>query len=398
MRAFDPTQWQHERQLAEFDRLLESMRAWVNGLPPWAPFDRAKSLWSRISGRLTELQVSLDRVLVVGVVGGSGVGKSTLINALVGEEVCAAGDVERPTTKRPVIIHHPSVNVEFLELDDERPEIHETAVPILENMVLVDCPDPDTQTSEMVVRLPAGRDAHEASAAENRNREILRRVLPRCDVLVHVGTAQKYKTEAVLRELAEHAPGRQIVFVQTHAATDADIREDWRRHLESRGFDVPKLFRIDSVEALKRHRRGDVLPEAFGELVEFLRRELAERGRARIKRANVLDLVQWYLDQVNGDVERSLPAVARLDGAIAGEQARLFKKVRGELERQLREHRRLWRTRLLRETTERWGWGPFASFVRLTSSAGSLVRMLPLVPRGGQRRWWLPAGLARARR
>ena len=169
------------------------------------------------------------------------------------------------------------------------------------------------------------------------------------------------------------------MFVQTHAATDADIREDWRRHLESRGFDVPKLFRIDSVEALKRHRRGDVLPEAFGELVEFLRRELAERGRARIKRANVLDLVQWYLDQVNGDVERSLPAVARLDGAIAGEQARLFKKVRGELERQLREHRRLWRTRLLRETTERWGWGPFASFVRLTSSAGSLVRMLPLV-------------------
>ncbi len=41
MRAFDPTQWQHERQLAEFDRLLESLRAWVNGLPPWAPFDRA---------------------------------------------------------------------------------------------------------------------------------------------------------------------------------------------------------------------------------------------------------------------------------------------------------------------------------------------------------------------
>jgi hypothetical protein len=379
MRAFDSTQWQHERQLAEFDRLLESLRSWVNGLPAWPPFDRAKALWSRIGGRLTELQVSLDRVLVVGVVGGSGVGKSTLINALVGEEVCAAGDVERPTTKRPVIIHHPAVDVEFLELDEERPEVHEIAAPLLESMVLVDCPDPDTQASEGVLRLPAGRELHEAGAGENRNREILRRVLPRCDVLIHVGTAQKYKTEAVLRELADHAPGRQIVFVQTHAATDADIREDWRRFLEKRGFEIPLLFRIDSAEALVRRERGEGPPAEFGELVDFLRRELAERGRARIKRANALDLVEWYLDQVQSDVESNLPAVARLESAVGEERARMFAKVRGELERQLREHRRLWRTRLLRETTERWGWGPFASFVRLTSSAGSLVRLLPLM-------------------
>jgi hypothetical protein len=33
---------------------------------------------------------------------------------------------------------------------------------------------------------------------------------------------------------------------------------------------------------------------------------------------------------------------------------------------------------LLRQVTERWGGGPFASFVRLVSSAGSLVRLAPL--------------------
>jgi predicted ATPase len=371
MPAFDTNYWRQQEQLADFDRLLADLREWVERLPPWTPFGRARALWDRVAPRLVELQVHLDRVLVVGVVGGSGTGKSTLVNALVGRRVCAAGEVERPTTKRPVIVHHPSVDPLFLPLADENPEVHSLALPLLENMILVDCPDPDTQASDL-------RLAGDRSVDANRNLEILRRILPHCDVLVCVGTAQKYKTEAVARELLEHAPGRQVVFVQTHAASDADIRADWRRHLEAIGFDVPTVFRIDSEAALSRREHGEPAPPEFNELLDFLNRELAERGRLRIKRANVLDLVDWYVETVDREIQMALPKVRELEHAAAAEQARLFGKVRDRLAQQLREHRGLWRARLLRQVTERWGGGPFAAFVRLASGAGSLVRLLPL--------------------
>ena len=381
MTAFDPNYWREQRQLADVDRLLANLRAWVEGLPAWEPFDRAKALWHRVSPRLDELQSHLDRVLVVGVVGGSGTGKSTLINAMVGRRVCTAGDVERPTTKRPVIVHHPSVDASFLPLADDRPEIHSLALPLLENVILVDCPDPDTQASPDIlskgaaVRSPGGDGS---AASSNRNREVLRRVLPHCDVLLYVGTAQKYKTQAVTHELREHAPGRQIVFVQTHAGTDADIRADWREHLESLGFDVPQTFRIDSERALARREQGEPAPPEFDELLDFLNRELAERGRQRIKRANVLDLVDWYVQTVDLEVQAALPKLRALDEAAVAEQTRLFGKVRERLAEQLRQNRRLWRTRLLRQVTDRWSGGPFASFVRLVSSAGSLARLAPL--------------------
>jgi hypothetical protein len=372
MTAFDSSYWREQQRLADFDRLVGRLRGWVESLPDWTPFERAKATWLRVAPRLESLQVHLDRVLVVGVVGGTGTGKSTLINAIVGRRVCDAGDVQRPTTTRPVIVHHPAVDASFLPLANESPEIHEVALSLLENLILIDCPDPDTQSGD------GGAHPFSGSPAESRNRDLLRRVLPHCDVLIHVGTAQKYKTHLVTSELRAHAAGRQIVFVQTHAATDADIRADWKRHLESIGFEVPVVFRVDSEEALLRRERGDSAPPEFNELLDFLHRQLAERGRQRIKRANVLDLVEWFVDTVRRDVDAALPAIAELEQAVATEQARLFDKVQSRLDLQLRENRHLWRVRLLRQVTERWSSGPFAAFVRLVSSAGSLMRLLPL--------------------
>ncbi|MFM8435316.1 MAG: hypothetical protein ACKOBP_08260, partial [Planctomycetia bacterium] len=78
------------------------------------------------------------------------------------------------------------------------------------------------------------------------------KILPACDVLLLVATVQKYRSWIVARELAAFAPGRPLLFVQTHASRDPDIRADWRRELERQGFVVPRIFRVDGVEALAR--------------------------------------------------------------------------------------------------------------------------------------------------
>ena len=201
--------------------------------------------------------------------------------------VCEAGDVQRPTTTRPVIVHHPSVDPSFLPLAGDDPEIHSLALPLLENVILVDCPDPDTQPA--TANSPRSGESDRRSSDTNAGDATDRHASPMSNLSAledeHCRQPQpgnpapraaalrcadprrhgeKYKTQAVTRELREHAPGRQIVFVQTHAATDADIRPDWRRHLESIGFDVPTLFRIDSEEALTaaRARRTGAVPNS----------------------------------------------------------------------------------------------------------------------------------------
>ena len=50
---------------------------------------------------------SLDAPLLAVVGGSTGAGKSTLVNSLVGQRVTKPG-VLRPTTRSPVLVHHPS--------------------------------------------------------------------------------------------------------------------------------------------------------------------------------------------------------------------------------------------------------------------------------------------------
>ena len=102
-KTFTEDDWREQQQLADFDRLIGALHQWAQSAPPWEPFDRSRALIARIEPRLRELQIHLDQVLVVGVLGGSGTGKSTLINALVGQRVSEAGDVQRGLRRRSAL-------------------------------------------------------------------------------------------------------------------------------------------------------------------------------------------------------------------------------------------------------------------------------------------------------
>ena len=161
----------------------------------------------------------------------------------------------------------------------------------------MDCPDPDTQDPD-------------DGAGGQRHLDILRTVLPHCDVMVHTVTSQKYKSHVVGQELLKNAPGRQILYVQTHAAHDPDNRADLRKYLDALGLRVPEVFRFDAVEALAHQEHGEPVDGEFSRFRDLLEHELASRARHRIRRANLLGLYEWLLATIKAPITTGLEAVS----------------------------------------------------------------------------------------
>ena len=361
-----------EPDFAAFDLLVDALSRWAAAAPAWPPARRVRSEWDDVAPRLDKARRELSRVLVVGVVGGTGTGKSTLVNALAGAEVTAAGDIARPTTVNPVVIAARDVDVSWLPLDAMQARLVRSDSPAVASIVLVDCPDPDTQ---------GGGDAPpdaERPSGSNRNRDLLEAVLPACDVLLLVSTAQKYRSWIVAREVAAFAPGRPLLFVQTHASRDPDIRDDWRKELESQGFDVPRIFRLDGVEAAARAAAGLAPEPGFRDLVAAIEAEFSGRAARRVRRTGALDLAAWFTRRARNDLAASTAPVAALATGVDTERKRLESILARSIGTTLRANRSAWQRLISDDVVGRWHGGPFASFLHVLGALGSLwQRMRP---------------------
>ena len=379
---FTAPDWEREHLLAGLDPVpLPAGRLGPQGTPHWPPFAAAEGLIDRLEPRLRVPEIDLDRALVVGFLGGSGTGKSTLFNSLLGRQISRAGKEYRPMTRRAIVACHPDVDPSFLGLERDEIEVHRLNIPLLEQMILVDCPDPDTQDPD-------------DGAGGQRHLDILRAVLPHCDVMVHTVTSQKYKSHVVGQELLKNAPGRQILYVQTHAAIDTDNRADLRKYLDALGLRVPEVFRLDAMEALSLQERGEPVDGDFSRFRDLLEHELASRARHRIRRANLLGLYNWLLTTIKEPITARLEAVSRLEAAMDKERSALLGKVRARMTERIDANRRLWRSRVLRQLTQAWGAGPLAGLLGLWSAGGTLIRSLILLRARTPTQALLAGGLA----
>lgn len=173
-------------------------------------------------------------LLTVVLIGGTGVGKSTLLNALASATIASAGIV-RPTTSVPTVYHHRAVSLQRLDpvfahchaVSHDRPE--------LRHQVLVDTPDMD------------------GNVAEHHQR--LLEVLPVADVVLYVGSQEKYHDQGVWKLLVEHRGSRGFAFVlnkwdrckiAVNESTGRSPDEDFLRSLRQAGFENPRLFRTQA--------------------------------------------------------------------------------------------------------------------------------------------------------
>lgn len=352
---------------ARFDDLVDRLGRWSDSLPGWSPARAVRAEWEQVAPRLDRARRELSRMLVVGVIGGTGTGKSTLVNALAGCDLSSAGDVARPTTIDPVVVAARDVDLSWLPVDAMRARVVRSDAAAVANIVLVDCPDPDTQADP---RRETGRMTHGPArpSDDNHNRDLLEAVLPSCDVLLLVSTAQKYRSWVVAREVAAFAPGRPFLFVQTHASRDPDIREDWRHELESQGLVVPRIFRLDAVEAASRTAMGLEPDSGFRELVEAIDAELVGRAARRVRRGGSLDLVGWFLRRSRETLEPVRQPVAHLASGVAVERTRLEGMLAKAVGTRLRAGRSAWQRILTGEIVDRWHGGPFATFLHVVES------------------------------
>ncbi|MCA9051746.1 MAG: GTPase domain-containing protein, partial [Planctomycetaceae bacterium] len=354
-------QLEHFALLAQVDELTEDLNRWLEETPPWKPAYRARALVRRLMDRINTLRFRLETPLIVATFGGTGTGKSSLVNALVGSEVSVAGR-QRPTTTRPVLLVHPDVDVDALGLEADDFQVRRTDAAVLRDIVLIDCPDPDTSDS----------------AASGSNLAILRQVIPHCDVLIYTSTQQKYRNACVIDELADVAGGCRLVFVQTHADMDSDIRDDWKKVLSAR-YDVPDMFFVDSTRAL-REQQSDHRPSGdFGRLLDLLTSQLGASRRVEIRRANLIDLLQEALDVCRRDYASALQPVETLVDTLESQRAVIRDSLSRQLCDELLVNQSLWERRLLSSVTDMWGFSPFSTVLRLYNGLGSFIASFTLM-------------------
>ena len=364
----------HLELLAEVDTLARRLSNWSRSAPEWRPAETCRAIIDRLAGRLDTLRIRLETPLVVATLGGSGTGKSSLINALAGAELVRTGR-DRPTTLRPAIICRFGLTPEMLGIAAGEVDLFQQDLPSLANLVLVDCPDPDTTDSENIEGAKPQAAVATGFNTANTTLARLRRILPFCDVLIVVTTQQKYRSARVADELAAAAPGARLVFVQTHGDRDADIRDDWRRCLVGQIANLPHehIFFVDTLAALAAVQQGRAPQGEFAALVDLLMRQFAGSAAARIRRANFLDLTAQALESCRRRLDEAMPALRNVEAAIEQQRAELSSAFAAEIHGELLAARRPWENRLLAQVASRWGLSPFSLVLRLYQGLGGLA-------------------------
>lgn len=183
--------------------------------------------------------MSLEAPLLTVVGGSTGAGKSTLVNSLVGHRVTTPG-VLRPTTRSPVLVHHP---------DDAQWFGPDRLLPDLKRVHHV-TNDPDSIQLVATDAIPPGLailDAPDVDSVEERNRILAGQLLAAADLWLFVTSAARYSDQVpweYLKQAADRSTAVAMVLDRTPAESVPTVSTHLARMMAARGLKDSPLFGV----------------------------------------------------------------------------------------------------------------------------------------------------------
>ena len=175
-----------------------------------------------------------SRPLIVAFLGGTGVGKSTLLNRLAGKEIARTG-VVRPTSKEVTLFHHHSIKIAHLpsRLPIEKIKIAEHNEANNEHIIWIDMPDFDS--------------------TEQGNQQLVLEWLPHIDVLIYVVSPERYRDNKAWQILQAEGGRHAWIFVLNQSDRgQVEQYQDFIKQLAKAGFSNPLIYQsccaVDKAE------------------------------------------------------------------------------------------------------------------------------------------------------
>ena len=223
-------------------------------------------------------------------------GKSTLVNSLVGAEVSSAG-VLRPTTRRPVLVHHP--------LDADLLSHH----PVLESVEVV--------ADEHVPRGIALLDAPDLDSVLESNRESAHRLLEAADLWLFVTTAARYGDALPWRVLEGAVErGASIAMVLNRVPSDSlpTVRGDLLGRLRAHGLEGSPLFVVPDMGPHEGLLAAPAVAPVHRWLTMLAGPDRARTVIGRTLRGSLASLREWVEELAEAVQEQADAAAALGDG------------------------------------------------------------------------------------
>ncbi|MGA8988483.1 ABC transporter [Aeromicrobium sp.] len=284
--------------------------------------DLARSVHAKVADQLSDYVlprlVQLDAPLLTVVGGSTGAGKSTLVNSLVGELVTESG-VLRPTTRSPVLVHHPD-DAEWFRPDRILPDLPRTDVASNDTYAL------RLASSDKIPRGLAILDAPDVDSIDKGNRELAAQLLAAADLWLFVTSAARYADQVpwdYLRQASERSTSVAVVLDRTSAEAVVEVRGHLARMMTSRGLSDSPLFTVPEspVDA------DGLLPdEAVSPIVVWLRELAADPDARRMVVSRTLDGAVRHVVLRTHDVGDAMDAQIAAAEVLHGDVDTIYRK------------------------------------------------------------------------